>query len=135
MRPVTVGGVARVVRDEGVRVNRHRKTPRVPAGGSGRLPVVVDQGDEAGRRAANDGDDKRQPKPPGAFDRCRVPADADPDRELFLCRPRVDPAVVDARPVVARPGHALVLTDGEQQVELLFEELVVVIEVVAEERV
>ena len=49
-------------------------------------------------------------------------------------RPRVDAAVVDRRAVRAGPGHRARRAQREQQLELLGEELVVVVEVVAEER-
>ena len=74
------------------------------------------------------------PSVPGAHRRLGVAADRDPDRQRVLQRARVDAEVVERRAVPARPGHALRLAEREQQLELLREQLVVVVEVVAEQR-
>src|SRR5882672_12069519 len=52
----------------------------------------------------------------------------------MLYRSWVDRHVLDRRTMLARPGYALGSADRQQQPELLLEELVVVVEVVPEER-
>ena len=74
------------------------------------------------------------PSAPARTADCGRAADRDPDRQRLLQRPRVDAAVVERRAVRARPRDALLLAQREQQLELLGEQLVVVVEVVAEER-
>ena len=118
--------------DEAVGVDAHRG-PRVAhlLGGA-----AVDLGDrgEALRHAADDRQREREAERAGADRRLRAAADRDPDRERVLHRAGVHGQVVDRRPVAAAPRHALGRADLQQQLELLGEELVVVVEVVAEER-
>ena len=61
-------------------------------------------------------------------------ADADPDRQRVLQRPRVHPLAGQGGAVPAGPGHALGLADAQQQVELFLEQLVVVGQREPEER-
>ena len=75
-----------------------------------------------------------RPSAPARDRRLRLAADRDPDRQRLLQRARVDAAVVDRRAVPARPRDPLGLAQLQQQLELLDEQLVVVGEVVAEER-
>ena len=74
-----------------------------------------------------------RPSAPARTADCGAAADRDPDRERVLHGAGVHGQVVDRRPVAAAPRHALGLADLQQQLELLGEELVVVVEVVAEE--
>ena len=75
-----------------------------------------------------------RPSSRGAHHRLRRPADGDPDRQRVLQRARVDAGVLERRAVLARPRDALGLAQLQQQIELLGEQLVVVVEVVAEQR-
>ena len=106
---------------------------RLVPGQPGGLAVEVDERPEPGRRAADDGDGERQPERARPDDRLRRAADGDPDRQRILQRARVDAEVVKRRPVPSRPGHPLGGAQREQQVELLGEQLVVVVQVVAEQ--
>ena len=74
-----------------------------------------------------------RPSDAGADRRRRIAADRDPDRNRVR-RARIDRLVVQRRAVLARPCDALVVADFHQQFELLGEQLVVVVEVVAEQR-
>jgi len=75
---------------------------------------------------ADDPERERQPERAGADRRLGRPADGDPDRERFLERPRVHAAIVERGTELARPRDALLVAHGEEQVELLGEEPVVV---------
>lgn len=71
---------------------------------------------------------------PGADDGLRVTAAGEPDGQRVLHRPRVHRLVHQRRAEGPGPGHALVVAQREEQVELLGEQGVVVGEVVAEQR-
>ena len=98
--------------------------------------AAVDLGErcEALGHAADDRERHRQAERSGARRRGRVAADRDPDRQRILERPRVDAGAVERRAMAPGPGDVLRLAQLQQQLELLDEELVVVGEVVAEER-
>ena len=101
-----------------------------------RARAAVDLGErrEALGQAADDRERHRQTEHPGAQRRLGRAADRDPHRQGLLERPRVDAAVVDRGPVAAGPADLLGLAQREQQPQLLLEQLVVVAQVVAEER-
>jgi len=67
---------------------------------------------------------------PSAPVRC---ADGDPDGQGMLHRPRHHELVGEWRAQATRPAHRSLLTDAQQQLELLGEQLVVVVEIEAEE--
>ena len=117
-----------------MRVDRHRQLRQVLARSSRGLAIQLDQRDETLRFATNDRDDEGKPEPPGANDGVRVAADANPDGQRLLHRARVDAEVVERRPADPGPGDVLVVPELQQEVELLGEQLVVVTQVVAEER-
>src|SRR5881409_2962708 len=100
----------------------------------GGFPIQVDERTEAMRLTADDRDHQRKPERPGADERFRRAADAQPDREWVLHRPRVDTLAAQGRAVLAGPVHMLLLPDLQEQVELLREERVVVFEPQPEER-
>jgi len=50
-----------------------------------------------------------------------------------LHRPRINATIRDRRPLRSVPGHALVVADSEQELELLAEQRVVVPEIEAEQ--
>ena len=99
-----------------------------------RLAVEVDERHEALGLAADDGEDQGQAQRARAHDRLRRAADGHPHRQLLLRRARPHARVVERRAVAARPRDVDVVAQLQQQVELLGVELVVVLEVVAEER-
>ena len=98
------------------------------------LAVELDQRHEALGLAADDGDGERQAERAGADDRLRRAADGDPDGQRVLHGARPDAGVAQRRAVPARPRDVHVVADPQEQVELLGVEVVVVVEVVAEER-
>src|SRR5919198_902233 len=66
--------------------------------------------------------------------RLRIAADGDPQRERVLHRPRVHALAGERSAMRTAPLHPDRLADLEEEPELLREELVVVLEVVPEER-
>ena len=107
----------------------------VVAGLGGGAAVEVEERGELRGLAADDGEGERQAEGAGADDRLRRAADGDPDGQAGLRRAGVDAAAVDLRgEAAAGPGQALAVVEGEEEAELLVEERVVVVEVVAEER-
>ena len=74
-----------------------------------------------------------QTEGPGANHRLRRSADGDPHGERILDRPRPHGRVVERRAMATRPGHMRRRRGLQQQFELLGEQLVVVVEVVAEQ--
>src|SRR4051812_37978902 len=74
---------------------------------------------------------ERQAERGGSDDGLRCASDRDPDRERILDRAGPHRCVLERWPVAARPRHAGGVADLDQQLELLGEELVVVVEVVA----
>jgi hypothetical protein len=94
----------------------------------------VDEGREALRLSSDDREGQRQAERGGSDDGLRCASDRDPDRERVLDRAWPHGGVLERRPVAARPCHAGGVADLHQQLELLGEELVVVVEVVAEQR-
>ena len=127
-----VGGGLRGVGDEAVRVDAQRQAV-VPGLGGG-LAVQLGERREALGLPADDRQRQRQAEHAGAHDRPRRAADGDPDGQRVLHRPRVDAEAVERGAVAARPRDVLARAQREQQLELLGEQLVVVVEVVAEER-
>jgi hypothetical protein len=107
-----VGGGLGALGDEAEHVQPHLQgLRRVPGLGAGPA-VEVDERRELPRLAADDRDHQRQPEKAGADERLRRPADAHPDRQRVLQRPRVDALAVQRRTVPARPGDVLGLPDA-----------------------
>ena len=75
-----------------------------------------------------------RPSVPGADDRLGRAADGDPHGQRVLDGPRVDALAVERRAMAAGPGDVHLLADRQQQLELLGVEVVVVAQVLAEER-
>ncbi len=127
-----VGGRLRRVGDEAVRVDaqRRRRVAVLLRGAA----VQLGERREALRLAADDRERHRQAERAGAHDRLRRAADRDPHGQRVLQRARVDALAVERRAVAAGPRDVLGLAQLEQELELLGEQLVVVLEVVAEQR-
>jgi hypothetical protein len=120
------------IRDVPVGVDRQRQPP-VPGRGA-RPAMQLGKRHEALRLAADDRKRHRQPEPARTRRRLRIAAHSDPDGQRLLHRARIHDGVGERRAVHARPRDRRVAAQLEQQPELLREELVVVGEVVAEER-
>ena len=75
-----------------------------------------------------------RPSAPARAIDCGVPPTAIHTGSGILQRARIDAEVFQRRAQPPLPSHALVGADGEQQLELLGEQFVVVVEVVAEQR-
>ena len=88
---------------------------------------------EAGAVAFTDGD--RTVERGRAHDRLRCAADAEEDGQRRLVRARVHALSRERGAMAARPMHAGLGAHFQQEIELFGEELVVVFQVVAEERV
>ena len=104
------------------------------AGAAAGLAVKLGERGKARRLAADDRDRQRQPEHAGARDRLRRAAGGDPNRERLLQRPRIDALAIEGRPMPAFPDHFRLGADREQEIELLGEQLVVIFEVIAEQR-
>ena len=120
--------------DERVSVDRDPRIGEIMSGRGERLAVQVDERSEPFRPAADDRDRQREPEGAGADDRLRRAADGDPYGQRILDRPRPHDRVLERGAVPSGPRHALGAPDRQQQIELLGEQLVVVVEVVAEQR-
>ena len=132
-RKELVGRPLRGVGDIAVGVEADRKLFRIVAGLRRGLAKQLDERREALRHAADDGERHRQAERAGADGRRRIAADRDPDRD-FVRRARIDRLVVERRAVLALASDAFVVADRQQELELFREQLVVVVEVVAEQR-
>ena len=104
------------------------------AGAATRLAVELRERPEPHRRPADDRNRQRQAERAGARDRLRRAARGDPDRQRLLQRSRIDALAVERRTMPALPGDLRLSADCEQEIELLGEQLVVVVEVVTEQR-
>src|SRR6185312_13751328 len=119
-------------RDVAGRVHQHG--PRWLAELLQRPPEQLRVGGEPGRRAADDGQRQREPEPGGADHRLRVAAHADPRRERPRLQVRYDVLAQQRRAGLALPGHRPALEQFGEQRGLLVEEILVVGQVVAEQR-
>src|SRR5947207_397757 len=117
-----------------MRVDADRELRGVVAGATRGLAIEVDERDEPPRLSADDRERERQAEPPRAHHGFGVAADRDPDRKRILDWPRIHRKVLERRAMLAGPVHALSLADAKQELELLLEQVVVVGEVIAEER-
>jgi len=95
--------------------------------------VEIDQRLEAGRLAADDGDGQGEAEKACADYGFGAAAYCDPDRQRPVLGARVDHRVGQRGSELAGPGERAFLADLQQQGQLLFEQFVVVGEVVAEE--
>ncbi len=86
------------------------------------------------RLAADDRQHQREAVLRGAHDRLRRAADRDPRRQAPGGRRRVDRLLVQARAGRSGPGHGRLLAQLGEELQLLLEELLVLLEGVAEER-
>src|SRR5690606_18183823 len=90
---------------------------------------------ELARLAANDGDHQRQARVGGARHGVRGAADGNPERDRLLDGLRVDVDAGNEPGVLAAgPLHWAALADLEEHGQLFLEQIVIVVEVVAEER-
>src|SRR5258706_14122603 len=97
-----------------------------------RLAIEIDEWVEAAGFAADDGDHQRKAERAGAGERRGRAADAQPDGQGILHGSGVDALAGECGSMFAGPGYVLVVSDLEEQVELLGEERVVVLELEAE---
>ena len=97
---------------------------------------AVDLGErrEALGHAADDRERHREAERACPRSRSGVAANRDPHRQRILERAGVDAGAVERRPMTPGPADVLGVTQLQQELELLDEELVVVGEVVPEER-
>src|SRR5687768_6375602 len=98
------------------------------------MPVQLEERSEAARLAADDRERQRQTETPCTLDRLGMPADRDPYRQRVLQGAGQHGLSVERRAMSPAPRDTHVVPDLKEQLELLLEERVVVLEVVAEER-
>ena len=99
----------------------------------GRLAIQIDQRHKPRGLASDDRQRERQPERPGAHDRLRRAADRHPHGQALLHRTGPHARVLSAGRYRPDQVTCALLAQLEQQLELLGVELVVVVEVVAEE--
>ncbi len=124
----------RSLRDVAVRVDaegRERVVPRLVRG----VAVQLRERREPLRKPADDRERHRQPECARAERRLGRASHRDPDRQRVLHRARIHAdATVDRRAMLPLPLDAIRFAQREQHPQLLLEQLVVVLEVVAEQR-
>src|SRR5829696_4665573 len=98
------------------------------------LAVEPGEGREVLGLTADDRDRQREAEHRGTNDRLRRSPDGDPDGQRSLERARVDSGVLERRAVLARPRDTLGIAHLKQQFELLGKQLVVIAQVVTEQR-
>ena len=133
--PEEVGGLLAGVGEEADDVDGDVEGLGRVAGATAGFAVEVDEGAEAVRLAADDADGERQAEVAGAGEGLGRSSDAEADGQLRLQRPRPDALAGERGTVFALPLDVDLIAELEQEVELLHEELVVVLGVVAEERI
>jgi hypothetical protein len=105
-----------------------------------RPPVQVDQRGEPGGLAADDGVIDRQPENTGPDGGLWVPAGRDRDPQVLadarlVVRAGQDHRLVQRRAELPRPGNGVPGVDGQQQLDLLVEQGVIVVQFRPEQRV
>jgi hypothetical protein len=107
------------------------------AGCPARRPAAVGVNERAKsfRFTTDDSHHERQPEHAGADKGGGRATDADPYGQRILQRARVDGLAGERRAVFAGPFDVRVRADGEEQIKFLSEELVVVFEPKAKERI
>ncbi|CDN44391.1 hypothetical protein BN871_EU_00060 [Paenibacillus sp. P22] len=133
MREESIGGSLRRIADEAVRVRGDPQLREIMAGLGGGAAIEINQRGESFRHAADDRENDGQAEHACANGGFRVAPGSDPDRQRLLHRPRVHALVVDGRAMAAWPAHFFRLPDVQQQLQLLVEQLVVIIQAVAEQ--
>lgn len=103
------------------------------AGAAAGFAVEVDEGAEAVGFAADNGDHEGEAEGSGAGEGLRCAADAEPDGERVLERAGEDALSGERGAMLAGPVDVGVFADVEEEVEFFDEEVVVVLEVQAEE--
>jgi len=102
-----------------------------------RLTVVIDERLEPGRLSTDDGDCKWKAQDAGPGGRFRTPAHGDGHGQGVLEGSGLDGLARERGPKLpaACPGDMLSLAaQGQEQVELLDKELIVIVKIIAEER-
>src|SRR5260370_37753976 len=100
----------------------------------GHTLVKLDVGPEAAGRAADDREHERQAIPCDADGRLRRAAGPDPGPEAGRLGLREDIAVIQRGARSALPGDRFLVKKLREELEFLLEELVVVLQVVAEQQ-
>src|SRR6266446_9948506 len=96
--------------------------------------VELDQRCESARRPSDDSQHQWEAVAGGPDHRLGTAPDANPRGQMSLWEGRTEVLVSERGAELARPGDGLVSQQAGEQVELLLEELLVVGEVVSEER-
>ena len=96
------------------------------SGPPARLPVKVDEWTKLSGISTDDGHHQGEPEHAGADERCRSAPHPDPNKQSILCGTRVDTLTREGSAVVPRLVDLRIVADGQQKIELLGEEGVVV---------
>ena len=122
-------------RDVAERVHADLQALGSETGAAAALAIEIDERTKARRLPADDRDHQRKSERTRARERFGRSADAAPNRQLRLQRARIDGLARERGPKLSRPPNVLVVANREQEAELLFEEVVVVLEAEPEERI
>src|SRR5216683_1930240 len=96
--------------------------------------VELNQRQEPDRRPADNGQHEREAVARGSDNRLGTAANSNPHGQMALREGRAEVLVCERRAELSRPGDGLVSQQAHEQVELLLEEVLVIVEVVTEER-
>jgi hypothetical protein len=124
------GGVG----EEAMTVDADQELVGGDAGAATGLAIELRQWRKARGLAADDRNRQRQAERAGAGDRLRRAAGRDPDRQGLLQRARIDALPVERLAMTAFPRHHGFGPDLKQEIELFREQLIVILEVIAEQR-
>ncbi len=126
---------SRGVGDEADGMDRDVERGGIVSGALAGFAIQLNERAEAMWLAADDGDGERKAERSGADEGCGRSADAEANRQLRLQGTRPNALSSQLGAVLAGPVDMDLLAQRQQKVELLGEEFVVVVQVVAEERI
>ncbi len=116
-------------------MDRHGKLPGWVSRAAACFPVHFDEGAEAMRFSADDGDRQRKSQRAGACKRLWCAADTDPRGQRILDGPRKDALPGQRRAMLAGPVDVGILTNLEEQLKFFRKKRVVIVEIEAEQRI
>jgi hypothetical protein len=112
-----------------------RLYPGIVPGPAPCLAIEIHQRHEPFRMSADDGERQRESERSRAHDGLRRAADGDPHGNWLLQGAWINALACERRSMLPRPGDVLVLAQLEQKAELFGEQLVVIVQALAEQRI
>src|SRR5215216_1957486 len=99
------------------------------------FPVKIGERDEPLRRTTDYCNGERKPERSCAHNRLRCSTNRDPHRQRVLNRTRIHTAILEGLSQSALPGDSCFLANLEKHLKLFGKQLVVVVEIVSEQRI